>query len=472
MKRTKIVATIGPVSEYKETLRTMIRDGMNVARLNFSHGDHAWHERTIAAVRAAEKEERTNIGILADLQGPRIRTIMSSSLAITSGEQVSVTDHVDGVRAIAKEIILDCPGIIARLAVGHEILIEDGLMRLRVEETHPDHVVARVVDGGTVQSHKGVNAPQSDVPLPTLTEKDENDLRFALGQNVDFIGLSFVRSAQDVHAVRKKIRDILGREEHVPHIVAKIERREAMDHLAEIVVAADAVMVARGDLGIEMDESQVVLFQKRIIAECLRTLTPVIVATQMLQSMVTNPRPTRAEVSDVTNAVIDHTDAVMLSGETTNGRYPLESINAMRAIIERTEESSFDDVHVAPVTEKMSEHVRMVRSAVALAREAHAEAIIAFSASGYTARLISHFRPERRLLVVTDNPLTYRQLSLVWGIEAFLDEGKKTPGDFVEGMIQRALTHGILRRGQHVVVVLGGAPGHGALKLVGLRKIV
>ncbi|HLB51004.1 MAG TPA: pyruvate kinase [Patescibacteria group bacterium] len=472
MKKTKIVATIGPASEYKETLRTMIREGMNVARLNFSHGDHAWHEHAIAAVRAAEKEERTHVGILADLQGPRIRTIMPAPLEIVSGEQISVTDRTDGRRSIAKEILLDCPGIVARFAIGHEILIEDGLMRLRVEEVFPDHVVVRVVDGGTIQNHKGVNVPQTDVPLPTLTEKDEKDLRFALGQNIDFIGLSFVRSAQDIQDVRKRMRAILGREKHMPHIIAKIERREAMEHLSEIVIAADAVMVARGDLGIEMDESQVVLFQKRIIAESLRTLTPVIVATQMLQSMITNPRPTRAEVSDVTNAVIDHTDAVMLSGETTNGRYPLESIRAMRAIIERTEESPFDDVRVAPVTEKMSEHVRMVRSAVALAREAQAEAIVAFSASGYTARLLSHFRPERRLLVVTDNPLTYRQLSLVWGVEAFFDEGKKTPGDFVEGMIRRAITHGMFRKGQQVVVVLGGAPGSDALTLVGLHKIV
>ncbi|HHH12565.1 MAG TPA: pyruvate kinase [Candidatus Moranbacteria bacterium] len=341
-QRTKIVATIGPASFEPDVLRRMIGAGMDVARLNFSHGEYAWHRQAIANIRAAAAAVGTEVGIIADLQGPRIRTALRRPLEVSVGETVSI---VTGETSAPGEIGLDSAEVVGALRSGQRVFIEDGSIRLRILRDRPS-LQAEVLVGGTVENHKGVNLPDTDVPLPPLTEKDLSDLHFALERGVDFAALSFVRRAADIQRLRREMAatEAAARVK----IIAKIERPEAIDNLDEIIEAADAVMVARGDLATETLPAKVVILQKDIIARCLKAAKPVIVATEMLAGMQTSPRPTRAEISDVTNAVIDHADAVMLSGETAAGRYPLKVIETMRDIIEQTEISPYDDRLLTP----------------------------------------------------------------------------------------------------------------------------
>ncbi len=349
-KRTKIIATIGPASESSQVIEEMIESGLNVARFNFSHGEYSWHERVMKNVREIGKKLNTNIGIIADLQGPRVRTLMSEELEILEGDVVRICDinssdeYIDELKKENKVIILDCPKIIKNIEIGYEILVEDGLMVLNVLDKHDEHILTEVIAGGVVKNHKGVNIPDAIIPLSTLTKKDLKDLKFALEQNVDFVAFSFVRTAEDVIDLRNRMKQQLGRDDNLPKIIAKIECKKALENLDAILREVDVVMVARGDLGIEVNPVHVTLFQKDIILKCRKYLRPVIVATQMLASMEFNPRPTRAEIADVTNSVIDLTDATMLSAESTVGKYPIEAVSIMSHISTETEASTYDDL--------------------------------------------------------------------------------------------------------------------------------
>lgn len=474
MKQTKIVATIGPASETKDLLRQMVAAGMNVARLNFSHGEHAWHKAVINRLRELSHEMNQPIGILADMQGPRIRTGVEGEIVLKKGDRVRVSDSALFAHLPQSDmptVLLDMTGIITGVEEGHAILIEDGLIELTVVEREKHHVVAEAKSDGVIKNRKGVILPDSHLKLPILSEKDLRDLHFVLEEGVDYVGLSFVGSAEDIESVRQEMRRVLGADARLPQIVAKIERKEAIKNLASIIKSTDAVMVARGDLGIEMPESEVVLLQKQIIAESLRAAKPVIVATQMMKSMTENPRPTRAEVSDVSNAVIDHTDAVMLSEESAAGKYPVETIAMMAEIIEKTEESPFDDLYQTLHLNFKSEYAMMIRSVYELSRSFGTKAILVLSMSGYTARLVSHFRPESVILVATNSRQTWQELSLVWGIVPYLFENDPKIDTFASRMMELAKKDGRLTSGEQVVVFHGRTPDQETLKLVGIREV-
>ncbi len=431
LQKTKIVATIGPASESVEKLEQLMVAGLDVARLNFSHGTHQWHTRTMANIRSVADKTGCNVAIVADLQGPRVRTRVAEVVAFETGEQVVIYGAADEltVAQIAqigegkKVIGIDSPETVANLKVGQRIFIEDGLKQLMVREVGA-RVVAEVITGGEIANHKGINLPDTDVPLPALTDKDIADLEFALAHGVDYVALSFVRTARDVADLRERIAQ--AQSDMAPElrtkIIVKIERPEAITNLDEIVAATDAVMVARGDLATEVGPARVAVLQKQIIAKSMHALKPVIVATQMLASMEENPAPTRAEISDVTNAVIDHTDAVMLSGESAGGQYPVESVTMMHDIIAATEESPFDDVTVALSGHTHAPIVALAEQVIAHVRARSIDTIVCVDKDaqvGALAAAIAHYRPARRVIVLTDNRTVRRQLALVWGVQAY-----------------------------------------------------
>lgn len=474
MKQTKIVATIGPASESKEMLRKMVEAGMNVVRLNFSHGEYEWHKAVINRVRELSLEMRVPIAILADIQGPRIRTEVAGEIVLKKGDMVRVSDIAKKEELIDSEystILLDMAGTIDGVDVEHNILIEDGTMELVVREKGSNFVIAEAKNDGVIKNRKGVILPDSHLELSILSEKDRNDVRFVVEEGVDYIGLSFVGSAEDIREVRALIQTVLLEGAPAPKIISKIERKEAIRNLVDIVKESDAVMVARGDLGIEMPESEVAILQKQIIAESLRSAKPVIVATQMLKSMTENPRPTRAEVSDVSNAVIDHTDAVMLSEESAMGKYPVETIAMMAEIIEKTEESPFNDMYETLNVNFRSETAMMMRSVYELAQSFRTQAILLFSVSGHAAKLLSHFRPEKKIFVATKSRNTYNQLALVWGVDPYVFENDNETEDFITHLMQATKNDGKLTVGDQVVVFHGRTKSEDNMKLVGIKEI-
>lgn len=468
-KKTKIVATLGLVSDSKEVLTSLIENGMNVARLNFSHGSHEWHGNIIKTIREISAEKGVAVGILADLQGPRIRTVVEEPVEITKGQEVIVSDVAKNYTEA--NFSLDVPNIIDDVQVGNEILIEDGLMKVLVKEKNEKYLVCEVIDGGTIKNRKGVNIPDAKLNIDAITEKDQKDLEFVLGQGVDFVAMSFVGSGADIESLRERMRIFLGEGVDLPQIIAKIERKEAIKNLDDILEHTDAVMVARGDLGIEIEGTKVAILQKEIVKKSLEAMRPVIVATQMLDSMINNPRPTRAEVSDVTNAVVDHADAVMLSGESASGKYPVESVRTMREIIENTESSPFDDVKHLLKLNGDDDFKLVIKSAYDLAKSSGAKAVVLGSASGFTARLFSHFRPEQPMLVVTHNKKTCNQLSLVWGIEAkFYEKGEVFRED-IDWLIEEAKKQGVLASGDKIVLILGRTPDGEHMRMIGIKEV-
>lgn len=474
MKKTKIVATLGLVSDTKEVLREMIASGMNVARLNFSHGDHTWHQKAIKDIRELSEELGVPIGILGDLQGPRIRIMTDEPIEIVSGEKILVSDsfykaELEGKSE--KSFSLDVSKIVDDIEVGNEILIEDGLMKIKVVEKNSGVMLCEVIDGGTVKNRKGVNIPDAKLKINAVTPKDEEDLKFLMENEVDFVGLSFVGSGEDVEYLRGKMKEFLGRETDLPHVVVKIERKEAIKNLDDIIEKTDAVMVARGDLGIEIEGTKVAILQKEIVKKSLEAGKPVIVATQMLDSMINNPRPTRAEVSDVTNAVVDHADAVMLSGESANGKYPVESVRTMREIIENTESSPFDDIKHLLKLNKQDDLKQLLLGAYELAKNISAKAIVAGSAGGNTARIISHFRPDQQLLVVTNNKKTYNQMALAWGVQAKLYDKGGVFREDIDWRVEEAKKEGILASGDKVVLIMGRPETEEKIRFVGMKEI-
>jgi len=457
MKRTKIVCTIGPASEGKKKLEEMIEGGMNVARLNFSHGDFSWHRKAIRAVRSISEKLKIPIGIMVDLQGPRIRVSSKKETKVSKGETVWVGSSE--TRGAGKMILIDLAEVVNLVRAGNEILIEDGLIKLRVVGKKGKLLKCEVLNDGLVKPRKGVNIPGISAKLGALTDRDREVLDFAIGENIDFVAMSFVRTAREIKTLRKIINRKTGRRKNKSgalQIVAKIERREAIKNFDEILKATDAVMVARGDLGIEMPQADLPILQKEICAKCVRAAKPVIVATQMLDSMIRNPRPTRAEVTDVSNAVIDHTDAVMLSGESASGKYPVEAVRTMRKIIERTEISPFDDLsHGFLGDQTSSVSAAVAQSAHELLKDSGAKAIVVASVSGFTARMITRHRPEQKIFVVTNNEKTNNQLSLVWGVESFILPDCRDLDELIDQSISVLKKNRLLKRKDRIVIVAG-----------------
>lgn len=469
MKKTRIVATVGPASDSKENMLKIVEAGVNVFRLNFSHNTHESHKKIIDNAKEVRKEIKRPLGVLADLQGPRIRVGNAEAFEIEKGEMIFVSDQKT---TDEKELIIDSDRVASALQVGERIMIEDGLLRLKVVERLENSVKAEVLNGGMVKPRKGINVPDTKLHFGAVTKKDKNDLEFAVKEDVDFVALSFVSNAQEVLETREEIKKILGRTDSLPQIVVKIERKEAIDNIDEIIAATDVVMVARGDLGIELAESKVIIYQKEIIAKCLRAAKPVIVATQMLDSMINNPIPTRAEVSDVSNAVIDHTDAVMLSGESANGKYPVEAVETMAQIIRDTEDSPFDDINMQYDNIIYNDYDSVINSAHDLAMTSGAKAVVLFSDAGTSARMISHHRPEQMILVATCNPKTYNQMSIVWGARSYLFEcNMHDREDMIEEVIELNKKAGRLQAGDKIVVILGKIPGRKDVALTGIRIV-
>ncbi len=472
-KRTKIVATIGPASKDKETLRKMIESGMNVARINFSHGTHETNGELIDKVKELRQELGKPIGILADLQGPRIRIMTDNEVAVEKGEKILIGDIKSEKRenSETKVFYLD-KDILEGINVDNEILVEDGKIKFRVVERQAGFLLSEVLVSGVVRNHKGVNIPDAKLNFGAMTEKDDEDLKFVLSKEVDFVALSFVGNAKDIQDLRMKIKETLGEKDVYPKIVAKIERKEAIKNIDEIIETTDTVMVARGDLGIELPETKVVVYQKQIIEKCLQMNTPVIVATQMLETMIENPLPTRAEVSDVTNAVIDHTDAVMLSGESANGKYPIEAVATMARIIADTEESPYDDSGKKLFDHSdLEEYRAIIDSAHELAKSSKAKAILSFSFSGTTPLMMSQHRPKQIMLVATNNLNTYFQTSILWGVRGFYLSEKENIDDFISILSKISQEEKRLKKGDKVVVIMGKLPGGKKMRLIGIEEI-
>ena len=481
MKRTKIIATIGPASEGKKVLGEMIKKGMNVARLNFSHGDFSSHKRIIKLVRQLGEKLDVPVGIMADLQGPRIRVSNDQEFSVAKKEIIQVIEFplpvktstikkliIRGVGKIAgknkvKVLKLDLKGVVRFAKVGSDILIEDGLIRIRVLERKKNGLRAEVMDGGTIKPRKGVNIPGISGRLGAITEYDKKVLDFALAEDVDFVAMSFVRTAEEINYLKRLIKRKsnpsyrrAGRKNGLAQVIAKIERKEAIKNFDKILGATDAVMVARGDLGIEMPQADLPILQKEIVAKCLRAGKPVIVATQMLDSMIRNPRPTRAEVTDVSNAVIDHADALMLSGETANGKYPVEAVQTMTEIIKRTEKSPFDDLgHGFLGDQTASISASVAQSAHELLKDSGAKAIVVASISGFTARMITRHRPEQKIFVMTNNEKTHNQLALVWGARSFVLPDCKDLDELIDKSMETIKKNKFLKKKDRVVIVAG-----------------
>ncbi len=460
MRHTKIVCTIGPASSDPEILAQLLDAGMDVARINFSHGDHQTHAETIQRIRALATERDHPIAILGDLQGPKLRvgTLPEAGVVLQAGERVLLSTEPDTPDAIPL-LYPDLPQVVS---AGDHMLLDDGLLELEVKETGGDSILAEVITGGILYSHKGVNLPKADTRIPAITDKDRTDLRFAIEQEVDWIALSFVRTQDEVLELRKMIRQWAAAD-RAPQIIAKIEKPEAVDNFGAILREVDGVMVARGDLGIEMATEDVPLIQKRIIEQCNQAGKPVITATQMLDSMIRNPRPTRAEASDVANAVLDGTDAVMLSGETAVGAYPVHTVAMMDRIVRRAEQLLPEYPRHPEVEVQIPDPAQALAQAAAdLAVHLDATAIIAPTVSGYTARQISRYRPRLPLIAVTPNPMVRRQMNLLWGVCPLLSPRQGTTDGIIQDAVQNALDHGLVKTGDLVVITagtVGNAPG-------------
>lgn len=456
-RRTKIVATIGPASQDEEVLDALIKAGVNVARLNFSHGTHATHQELYDRLRRLSVQNNVFLSILQDLCGPKIRVgEVQEGSVLKEGEECVFTDRE--VLGNSHLLSVSYPNLAQEVEPGHTILLDDGALQCQVEYVKDDKIYTRVLVGGPISSHKGVNLPGTKLSVPSLTEKDADDLRFGLKMGVDYVAMSFVRSPHDVEAAHKIMHEVgIFRP-----IIAKIEKPEAIECIEEIVEAFDGIMVARGDLGVEMPLDQIPVIQKRVISLARSKYKPVICATQMLDSMIRNPRPTRAEVTDVANAILDGVDAVMLSGETAAGHYPVEAVEVMAQIAERTEislpcSSVFSPQEIQSARTALPHELG--RSACEIAEVAGAKAILACTATGQTARNISHFRPSTLIVGVAHSLVVARQLNLLFGVEPAYIEKVETVNELVFQATQEAHRCQYVSSGDKVVAVSGFPPG-------------
>ncbi|MEX2479151.1 MAG: pyruvate kinase [Gracilimonas sp.] len=454
-RRTKIVCTIGPSCNTQEKIEDLLLHGMNVARVNFSHGTHADHAQVIKNIRKAAKKYKYSIPVLMDLQGPKIRVgqMKDGGQNLETGSVVKITaEEVEGTSEV---IPIDYKSLIHEAEPGNSILLDDGLLEFKVTEKYPDSLQAKVVTGGELKSRKGVNLPNVRISIPSMTEKDIEDLAFGIKQDVDYIALSFVRTAKDVRDIISRIRAAGSQ----AGVIAKIEKPEALDVIDEIIEEADGIMVARGDLGIEIPTEQVPVVQKMIIEKCRVAGKPVITATQMLDSMIYNPRPTRAESSDVANAVLDGTDAVMLSGETAAGAYPMEAVNVMDRICRSIEDNRpqlYNSLGYRKPEWKEKQVIEsLAYSCVTIAENVEAKAISTITHSGNTARRIAKFRPKVPIVAFTENQKVRRQLNLIWGVYSVrLDELFDTDQS-VKMMEDYLQDNGMVRTGDRIIVATG-----------------
>lgn len=453
-RRTKIVCTLGPSSNTPEGIERLFRAGMNVVRINFSHGSHEVHKRTIGLVRDVAKKYQYSIPVLMDLQGPKIRVgkMKDDAQILTEGEMVRIT--TSDVEGTSELIPIDYPDLAADAKEGNQILVDDGLLELRIVKKEEKDLLAKVIVGGLLKSRKGVNLPDVDITMSSLTEKDIKDLEFGLSVGVDFVAMSFVRTARDIQEVVSRVRAA----DSNAAIIAKIEKPEAVDHIDEIIEEADGIMVARGDLGIEIPSEQVPLVQKKIIDRCRVGGKPVITATQMLDSMINNPRATRAESSDVANAVIDGTDAVMLSGETAVGQYPVEAVKTMAKIIRSVEENAkiYNSLGYRKPDWKEKQVIEsLAYSCVMMAENVDARAISTITHSGNTARRIAKFRPAVPIVAFTESRIVRRQLNLVWGVRSVRLRELFDTDKSVKMMENHLVENGLLEKGDRVIIATG-----------------
>lgn len=451
MRKTKIVCTLGPASSSPKVLREMITAGMDVARLNFSHGTKKEHIEKIKRVREISASVKKAVALLIDLQGPRVRLgkIANGKVTLRNGQNFVLTSRpIMGSSEIASVTSKQLPKDVKE---GDSVFINEGAIHLRVASVKGTEIYTQVIVGGVISDHKGINLPDTTLSTPSITKKDLEDIKFGLSSDVDYIGLSFVRSPDDVARVKKFIRKA-GKDTPV---IAKIEKHEALAMLDEIISEADGVMVARGDLGVELPLEKVPEHQKNIIRKCARKMKPVITATQMLESMVNSSRPTRAEVSDVANAILDGTDALMLSAETSVGKYPVEAVRTMAKIAVNTEEMLGANILRDVDEDIVSVSESVAQSACFLAEKVNAKLIIAFTESGFTGRLISKFRPTKPVVGVSPHERVFRRMALYWGVKPALG----TPVKFVDHMIENAVNYakkaGLLKKGDKAVITAG-----------------
>ncbi|MDT0569628.1 pyruvate kinase [Streptomyces sp. DSM 3412] len=458
MRRAKIVCTLGPATDSYDQIKALVEAGMDIARFNLSHGGHAEHDQRYQCVRKATDETGRSVGTLADLQGPKIRLGRFTEGPVLLERDDTFTLSVEeGATGDSEGCGTTYQGLAADVTPGELILVDDGKVTLEVTAVDGPRVRTRVLEGGMVSDHKGLNLPGVAVSVPALSRKDEEDLRWALRTGFDLIALSFVRSGRDIEDVHR-IMDEEGR--RLP-VIAKIEKPQAVDSIEEIVAAFDGIMVARGDLGVEMPLEQVPMVQKRAVTLAKRNAKPVIVATQMLDSMIHNSRPTRAEASDVANAVLDGTDAVMLSGETSVGKHPVETVRTMGRIVAAAEEEMLAK-GLPPLTEHNKPRTQggaMARAAAEIGDFLDARFLVAFTQSGDTARRLSRYRSPIPLLAFTPDPATRSQLSVTWGAETFLGPQVDSTDAMVDQVDELLLKYGRCQKGDVVVITAGSPPG-------------
>ena len=455
MRKTKIVCTMGPNTNDREMMKKLVKGGMNIARFNFSHGDHAEQKARMDMLKEIREELGIPVAILLDTKGPEIRTGMlkdDKKVNLVQGEEfILTTEEIEGDN---KRASISYKGLIEDIKVGNRILIDDGLIELLVKSINGEDIICEILNGGELGSRKGVNVPNVPIRLPAITQKDKEDIIFGADQGIDFIAASFIRSAEGVLEIKALLKE--HKAPYIP-IIAKIENAEGIKNVDEIIQCADGIMVARGDLGVEIPEAEVPHLQKMLISKCNDNYKPVITATQMLDSMMRNPRPTRAEVTDVANAVYDGTDAVMLSGETAQGKYPMEALQMMVEIIKNTEKHLDYEL----LLEKAKDHRgRGVSSAigyssVATATHMNAKCIVIPTVSGATARVVSKFKPPMDIIGLTPNERALRRMQIFWGVQPYKSIEQNTTDDICTGAIELIVAKGIVESGDIVVLTAG-----------------
>ncbi len=450
-RRAKIVATIGPATQSEEALEKALMSGMNVARLNFSHGSHEDHLKVIQRLRSLSQKLRAPIALLQDLQGPKVRVGKFEGGSITIEKDQIVTVTIDSVLGKPGLIPSDFKELMLACKPGTRILLDDGLLEIEVIQVGKTELTAKVLYGGLLKDRKGMNLPGVNLPVEPMTEKDLKDLQFGIDQKVDYIALSFVRFGRDI----RRLREIIESQNSKAKIVAKIEMLEALENLEEIIRLSDVVMVARGDLAVEVGQSRLPGFQKKIIQLCNQLGKPVITATQMLDSMVENPRPTRAEITDVANAVLDGTDALMLSAESASGQYPFKAIQTMHEIIVEVERNEEEYYKISLENEFLSVPSAIGASASLSALKLNAQAIVCMSTSGKTAQIISGFRPRARIIAVTDDMEVLNKLEMTWGLQTLTIKPYESIQQILEQVDRLMVSYGLAKTGDRIILTLG-----------------
>ena len=471
-QKAKIIATVGPASREKEILIELIKAGADVFRLNFSHGTHEDHQKTIDMVREINAELGTHIALLQDLQGPKIRVdqVENGGVEIIEGQTLIIT--TDDVLGTKDKVSTSYKLLAKDVNIGNSILIDDGNLEVKVTSVRGKDVYTEVVYGGTLKSRKGINLPNTVVSANSLTEKDHADLEYGLRQNLDWVALSFVRKASDIIELRMMMEDAGSRTK----IIAKVEKPEALENIDEIIAATDGVMVARGDLGVEIPGEQVPVWQKKIIEKCNQSGKPVIVATQMMESMVDNPRPTRAETNDVANAILDGTDAVMLSAESASGKYPMEAVRAMANTIANIEHagSAFynktNDFYNSGEGSQLGD--MLIKSACALVEDSDAKAMVTMSKSGYSGYRVAMYRPNCPIFLVTNNKALLTQMNLVWGVKGLFYDKETSINDTLSDIEAILLEKSLMTKGD-IYITTSSMPKHwdGHANMIKIKEI-